>query len=147
MTKGFNFKTKKAEVLKDYHVFVETFDYDNEYLTQTLNEGIDNLQSFMDSIVKYIDDDSNYLINIKLEHEEPLIYDDYLTLFSTFNFLLTQGKGKQNDKGYLKPPEDFYKTITTTEFNMLYMLNNDFELGTIQLILENKKGDYIKWVN
>lgn len=147
MLKGFNFKTHEIEELKEYKAFFAVFDYDEKYLNTTLNEGIDNLQNFMSNIIENIEENENYLVTVRLAHDESLIYDDYLSLFSTFNFLLTQGKGTKNDRGYLKPPEDFYKAITTTEFNMLYMLNNDFDLGTIQFVLENKKGDYIKWVN
>lgn len=148
METGFNFRTHQVEKMENYKVLNYFFDYEKEFLDQTLNKGADNLEHFFSTIALQLEPNENYHIMLKITNSEYLEYEEYFTLFSTFAFCLTQlVKGIDNKQGYLKVKPELQKHVIITDYTLLKIMNNDYPYGTIQMTIEDDKETLVTWTN
>lgn len=142
---GFNFSTHKVEKMYDYETLSDIFNYENDYLNASLNEGAANLEMVFTTIVSKLQREKNYSIQLKIVHDTKLEYEDYFTIFSVFTFIISQ-QGEPNRKGYLKVKDNIRNVVQATDFSMLNILNNNYSYGIIQLTIEDKEGYFTQWV-
>lgn len=145
MEHGFNLSTHKVERMYHFDTFILEFDYENLYANANFNKGADNLENFFTSMVSNIKPTGNYCFNLIINNSEPLEYEDYFTLFSAFGFVLAN-QGAPNKKGYLKVVDGIRDHVICTDYSMLKILNNDYKIGCIQLIVVDKEGYQTQWV-
>lgn len=142
---GLNFKTRKVEKMSEYQVLNYFFDYEEEFMSQSLNKGADNLEHFFKTIELKIQPHTNYNIIVKINNKEFLDFEDYFTLFSTFGFVLTNKEVLKNDKDYLKVTDELKDTVICTDYSLLKIMNNDYNYGAIQLTIHDSFDMEVKW--
>lgn len=148
MELGFNFQTRKVEVMPEYKVFNIFFDYEKDFLDESLAAGADNLEKLFTEVVNKFEDGNNYHIMLYIDNAKLLDYDEYFTIFSSFAFVLAHAKKAVNNKqGYLKVKEDLKNSVICTDYTLLKFMNNDYPYGLIQLSLEDKEGAVVQWAH
>lgn len=144
MAYGFNFKTKKVEKHDTFVIQNYFMDYD-KICSLSFNDGIKELEDFFETVVSNIEPEENYLIQLKLNNREFLSFDEYLELFAMFGYKLTNGKGVDNKKGYLKAKEEIQKTLMATDYTILEIMNHDYNYGIIQLQVIDSFETEVNW--
>ena len=144
MTHGFNFQTKKVEknntfIIQDYFI-----DYD-AICALEFNDGIRELENYFNNVASAIKPHLNYLIQLKINNREFLSFDEYIELFAMFGYVLTNNKGVDNKKGYLKAKEELQKTLMATDYTILQIMNNNYDYGIIQLQIIDSFETEINW--
>lgn len=147
MTIGLNFQTRKIEEMKEYQVLNYFFDYEEDFLSQPLNKGADNLEHFFSTVALKVEPQQNYHIIVKIKNDEFLDYEEYFTLFSTFGFVLTSKESLSNNKDYLKVPDEIRQQVMCTDYSLLKIMNNNYDYGTIQLTIEDSFDTVVTWAN
>lgn len=144
---GFNFKNKGVRKLLEPEVIVVSLDLDNVYFNCSMEQGVKNVSLFFDKLISEMNISKDCLIKLEILSEDLLSYNDYLFLGSTLLDAISVF-GIKNDKGYMGPKEWITQQMASTNHSILNMMNHDFELGTIQMIIYHKEKDIeIEWVN
>ena len=144
---GFNFKTKAVESMDNYEVKNFFFDYDEDFYSQTLNIGADRLENFFKDIKFQLAEDTNYLLNININNENFLDYDEYFTLFSVFGFVMTNDSGVDNNKNYLGVKQELRNQLVATDYTLLKMMNHNYNYGTIQVCIIDSHDTEVRWAS
>jgi hypothetical protein len=142
---GFNFKTHKVDRMYDYEVITRDFNYQMGYWEVPLNEAADNLEKFFINLTSDLQPKTNYHFIIHINNKETLDFEDYFSLFAAFGYTMAN-KGKPNNQGYLKVVDSIRDKVNCTDFSMLKILNNEFDLGVIQLSIFDTEGAVTEWV-
>jgi hypothetical protein len=144
--RGFNFKTKEIKMMHDYLVKTEYLDFDEVFLNHKLNEGMNNLEQFFNEYLSNMVDNLDYHFILNIIAEEPLVFEDAMSIFGMFAYVLSKKSSIENDKGYLASPKEMAMKIAIPNFTGIYIMNHEYDLGTIQLTIMEKDGALIRWV-
>ena len=144
--KGFNFTTKEIKMMNDYLVKTEYLDFDKIFLNHKLNEGASNLEKFFNDYLFNLIEGVDYHFILNVIADEPLIYEDAMSIFGMFTYVLSKKQLKENDKGYLASPKEMAMKIAIPNYTGTYIMNHDYKLGTIQFTIMEKDGAFIRWV-
>jgi hypothetical protein len=144
--RGLNLKTKEIKMMQNYLVKTEYIDFDKEFLNCSLQQGSDNLQKFFETFLSEIVGETDYHFILNVIAEEPLIYEDAMSIFGMFAFVLSQKSKAENDRGFLSSPKEMAMKIAIPNFTGTYIMNHEYDLGTIQFTIMEKDGALIRWV-
>lgn len=144
---GFNFKTKAVELMDNYEVKNFFFDYDEDFYSQTLNIGAGILENFFKDIKFQLAEGTNYLLNIRINNENFLDYDEYFTLFSVFGFVMTNDSGVNNNKNYLGVKQELREQLVATDYTLLKIMNHNYNYGTIQVCIIDSHDTEVRWAS
>lgn len=145
--KGFNFTTKEITSMHDYLVKTAYFDFDKNYLNLKLEEGLENLELFFREYLKQIISGVDYHFILNIMAEEPLSYEDVMSIFGVFGYVMAMKSTGVNDKGFLATPQKLAESIAIPNYTGTYICNHDYTIGTVQLTILEKDGASITWVN
>ena len=144
---GFNFKTKAVELMDNYEVKNFFFDYDEDFYSQTLNIGAGILENFFKDIKFQLAEGTNYLLNIRINNENFLDYDEYFTLFSVFGFVMTNDSGVNNNKNYLGVKQELREQLVATDYTLLKIMNHNYNYGSIQVCIIDSHDTEVRWAS